>query len=81
MLHHHNTMPRKPARTVILGAGGFIGGAIMRHRGSSGDAVLGLGRKEIDLLDAHAADKLGELLRADDALVVVAAWRRARTRR
>jgi nucleoside-diphosphate-sugar epimerase len=73
MLHHHNPTPHSPARTVILGAGGFIGGAILRKRGSSGDAVLGLGRKEIDLLEAHAADKLAALLRADDALVVVAA--------
>jgi UDP-glucose 4-epimerase len=73
MLHHHNTTARRPARTVILGAGGFIGGAVLRKLGGPGDAVLGLGRKEIDLLDEHAADKLAKLLRADDALVVVSA--------
>jgi nucleoside-diphosphate-sugar epimerase len=66
-------MPRQPARTVILGAGGFIGGAILRKLGGAGDAVLGLGRNEIDLLDEQAADKLAQLLRADDALVVVSA--------
>ena len=70
MLHHHNTTPRPPARTVILGAGGFIGGAILRKLG---DTVVGLGRREVDLLDERAADKLARLLRADDALVVVSA--------
>ena len=73
MLRHHNTTPRRPARTVILGAGGFIGGAILRKLGGAAGAVLGLGRTEIDLLDQHAADKLAELLHTDDALVVVSA--------
>jgi nucleoside-diphosphate-sugar epimerase len=73
MLRHHNTTPRRPARTVILGAGGFIGGAILRKLGGAAGAVLGLGRTEIDLLDQHAADRLAELLHTDDALVVVSA--------
>jgi UDP-glucose 4-epimerase len=73
MLHHHNATPRMPGRTIILGAGGFIGGAIVRKLGDSGAAALGLGRKELDLLDGAAAEKLASLLRADDALVVVSA--------
>ena len=71
MLQHHNTAPRAPSRTVILGAGGFIGGAILRKRG--GGAVAGLGRKDIDLLAEQAGEDLASLLRADDALVVVSA--------
>jgi UDP-glucose 4-epimerase len=79
MLHHHNATPRLPDRTVILGAGGFIGGAIARKLGSSGTAALGLGRKDLDLLDGAAAEKLASLLRADDALVVVSARAPCRT--
>ena len=73
MLQHHNATPRLPSRTVILGAGGFIGSTIARKLGSSGAPMLGLGRKELDLLDGAAAQKLASLLRADDALVVVSA--------
>jgi nucleoside-diphosphate-sugar epimerase len=71
MLSHHNTTPSSPARTVVLGAGGFIGGAIVRKL--SGANVLGVGRKELDLLDAQAGDKLAGMLRGGDALVVVSA--------
>jgi UDP-glucose 4-epimerase len=73
MLRHHNTKPQLPTRAVILGTGGFIGGAIVRKLGGPSGSVLGLGRKELDLLDPQAADKLAGLLRADDTLVVVSA--------
>jgi len=73
MLHHHNATPGLPARTVILGAGGFIGGATLRKLGGSGSAALGLGRKDLDLLDDRAAVALAAQLRVDDALVIVAA--------
>jgi UDP-glucose 4-epimerase len=73
MLHHHNATPRLPDRIVILGAGGFIGGAIARKLAVSGAAALGLGRKELDLLDGAATGKLTSLLRPDDALLVVSA--------
>jgi UDP-glucose 4-epimerase len=73
MLHHHNSSPIPPARTIVLGSGGFIGGAIVRKLEASGRAVAGLGRKELDLLAAGAAEHLASLLRAEDALVVVSA--------
>jgi nucleoside-diphosphate-sugar epimerase len=73
MLHHHNATPVPPRRTVLLGAGGFIGGAIVRKVDTSGAAVVGLGRKEVDLVADGAGTRLAALLRADDALVVVAA--------
>jgi UDP-glucose 4-epimerase len=73
MLHHHNATPVPPRRTVVLGAGGFIGGAIVRKADTSGAAVVGLGRKEIDLVADGAGARLAAMLRADDALVVVAA--------
>ena len=73
MLRHCNTAPHLPPRTVILGVGGFIGGAIRHRLESAGAVVLGLGRRELDLLDSDAAKKLASRLRPDDALVVVSA--------
>src|ERR1700722_1662622 len=73
MLHHHNATPVPPRRTVVLGAGGFIGGAIVRKIDASGAAVVGLGRNEVDLVADGAGPRLAALLRADDTLVVVAA--------
>jgi nucleoside-diphosphate-sugar epimerase len=73
MLRHNNTASAPPERTIILGAGGFIGGAILRKLGGASGRVLGLGRKELDLLDDDAGAKLAKLLRADDALVIVSA--------
>jgi UDP-glucose 4-epimerase len=73
MLHHRNAVPRLPARSVILGASGFIGGAILRNLEGAGGAVVGLGRKEIDLVVDSAATQLLEQLHSDDALVIVSA--------
>jgi nucleoside-diphosphate-sugar epimerase len=73
MLHHHNTTPALPERTVVLGAGGFIGGAIIRKLDASGATVAGLGRSKLDLVADGAAERLAGLLRASDALVVVSA--------
>jgi UDP-glucose 4-epimerase len=73
MLKHHNTISRAPSRTVILGAGGFVGGAILRKLGGSSEAVVGLGRKSIDLLSGSAGHDLSRLLHSDDALVIVSA--------
>ena len=71
MLNHKNPSPVPPARTVVLGSGGFIGGAILRKIGSS--PAVGLGRKEVDLLVDGAAGRLAAQFRVDDALVVVSA--------
>jgi UDP-glucose 4-epimerase len=73
MLEHRNSSPIPPKRTVVLGSGGFIGGAILRKLTAAGWPLLGLGRKELDLLAEDAATKLASLLQADDALVVVSA--------
>ena len=40
---------------------------------TAGVAVVGLGRKELDLLADGAAERLAALLQADDALVIVSA--------
>ncbi len=73
MLRHRNSSPFAPTRTVVLGSGGFIGGAILRKLEASGHAVMGLGRKELDLLAVGAAEKLASLLQPDDTLVFASA--------
>jgi UDP-glucose 4-epimerase len=67
-----------PARVVIVGAGGFVGGAIASRLAQDGAAVLGLTRNEVDLLQPDAGKKLGTALRADDCIVFVSAIAPAR---
>jgi len=73
MLEHKNAIPAKPSRVVIIGAGGFVGGAIVRQLAADGVSVLPLTRKELDLLTDDAAAKLQGLLRLGDSVVMVSA--------
>ncbi len=73
MLTHENPTPIKPRRVVIIGAGGFVGGAIRKALLSQAIDVLALTRKELDLLAGGAAEKLAHLLRPDDSVVMVSA--------
>jgi UDP-glucose 4-epimerase len=63
----------KPARAVVLGAGGFIGGATARRLRSEGIEVTPLGRESCDLLATNAGTLLAAELRPDDTLVFVSA--------
>jgi nucleoside-diphosphate-sugar epimerase len=73
VLTHLNSAPRPPSRTIVLGAGGFIGGAIAATLRSENCNILPLTRADCDLLFPDAGAKLAELLQPDDALVVVSA--------
>lgn len=73
MLKHLQSAASKPARVVVIGAGGFIAGAIVRALSSEGIRVFGLGRPGLDLMQAGAAQKLAGALRADDVLVFASA--------
>jgi nucleoside-diphosphate-sugar epimerase len=73
MLEHLNTLKRTPARVVVMGAGGFVGGALAARLARDGVPVLALGRREIDLLAEDAAERLAAMLRPDDAFVAVSA--------
>lgn len=73
MLEHLNQDPVDPARVVILGARGFVGGAAERVLLSRGVPVRSLGRLDIDLLAADAHERLCHELRADDSVVVISA--------
>jgi UDP-glucose 4-epimerase len=72
MLEHLNNVERWPARVVVMGAGGFVGGAIAA-RLKAEVPVLALGRNDIDLLAADAGTRLAAELRPEDAFVAVSA--------
>jgi nucleoside-diphosphate-sugar epimerase len=73
LTHLQPGTPRLPARTVIIGAGGFVGGAIARLITQRGGKVLAVSRKEVDLMAPDAAARLASLLEPGDAVVAAAA--------
>jgi nucleoside-diphosphate-sugar epimerase len=73
MLEHHSSKPEKPARVVVCGASGFVGGAVASRLERDGIPVLRIGRKEADLAAPDAHDRLAALLRPGDAFVAAAA--------
>ncbi len=79
MLEHLHSTPQVPRRVVVIGAGGFVGGAIAALLVAEKVPVLALTRKEIDLLKPDAATTLQGLLRPDDSVVLVSALAPTRT--
>lgn len=73
MLEHTTAIDTPPERVVVMGAGGFVGGALMQRLAAAGIAALGLGRDDVDLLAPEAATTLAALLRPTDAFVAVSA--------
>ena len=72
-MKHLFAEPRKPSRVVVLGARGFIAGAIVRRVRDAAIPVDGLGRPGLDLARPDAAQMLARNLRPDDALVFASA--------
>lgn len=73
MLTHHNAQPLSPKRVVVIGAQGFVGSTIARALAAAAIPVLGLSRKELDLLAPNGAEKLKAAITSDDAVVFVSA--------
>ena len=78
MLEHQNSSPQQPARVVVVGAGGFVGGAIAGELAREQVPLHGVTRKDIDLLADGAGKRLAAALRPDDAVVFVSALAPAR---
>ena len=74
MLKNGHSSPKKPARVVVLGAGGFIAGAIRKRLEADAISTLPLGRPGLDLLAPGAGEGLAAALQPDDVL----AWYRVR---
>jgi UDP-glucose 4-epimerase len=73
VLEHLSPVRKAPSRVVIIGAGGFVGGAIASQLAADKVPMLALTRKELDLLKPEASATLQRLLRAGDSVVFVSA--------
>jgi len=73
MLVHKHSTPLKPARVVILGAGGFLSPELTRLLAADGVPTRAIGSREIDLTAADAGERLAAELRPDDAVIMAAA--------
>ena len=73
MLRHGNPTPAPPARVVVMGAGGFVGGAIAARLERDRIPVVRLGRRDVDLLAPDGADRLAAQLCPEDVLVATSA--------
>lgn len=69
----HGWREARSPRTVVVGAGGFIGGAIVRALRGAGIETIAAGRPATDLLNPDTAAALADSLHADDTLVFVSA--------
>jgi UDP-glucose 4-epimerase len=78
MLEHLHAEPKKPVRVVVIGAGGFVGGAVAQQLMRDGVPVQALTRKDVDLLQEGAAARLAARLDPDDSVVFVSALAPAR---
>ena len=70
MLQHHNALPTKPRRVVILGASGFVARDLVRQLASEQIEYRAIGSSEIDLLKPESVAQLEKEIREDDALVI-----------
>jgi nucleoside-diphosphate-sugar epimerase len=73
MLEHLHIEPVVPTRVVIIGAGGFVGGAIRKKLMADGINTLPLTRRELNLLDDSAAETLAQIVQPTDSVVMVSA--------
>lgn len=73
MISHQNSSPIKPSRVLLIGARGFIGATVQRKLESESIPTLGLGSADVDLLHASASERLAEIIRPDDSVVMLAA--------
>jgi UDP-glucose 4-epimerase len=73
LLTHLNSKVTFPKRVVVIGAGGFVGGAVVSRLKAKGANVLAITRHDVDLLASDGAERLKNLLLPDDAVVAAAA--------
>jgi UDP-glucose 4-epimerase len=70
---HQSPAAQTPERVALLGARGFIGAAIRRQLDAQRIPILALTSADLNLAETSAADKLAAVLKATDAVVMLAA--------
>jgi UDP-glucose 4-epimerase len=73
VLEHQKKKSEKPSRVVVIGAGGFVGGAIASRLERDGISVLRITRLNVELLSSDAAERLRGLFQPGDVVVAAAA--------
>lgn len=73
MAQHLNATAAAPNRTVILGAGGFVGSEIAKRALARNWQLLTLGRGEVDLMTDAGTKTLAAALQPGDSVVLVSA--------
>jgi UDP-glucose 4-epimerase len=73
MLTHRRQVAAAPTRLVVLGSAGFLGQTLLRLAAEAAIPALPVSRAVLDLTAAGAATKLAEMIRPQDAVVVLAA--------
>ncbi|PTM40323.1 SDR family oxidoreductase [Bosea sp. 124] len=73
MLTHHAAAGGKPERIVVIGAGSFVGKALIARLAKEGVTVLALGRSEVDLVSEGAGQTLAAFLKPTDSVVAISA--------
>jgi nucleoside-diphosphate-sugar epimerase len=73
VLTHLNPVAVTPQRVVVIGAGGFIAGAVVARLRALAIPVLELGRPDTDLLAPGAAESLAGHLRPEDTVFFASA--------
>ena len=73
MLRHLAPAPMAPARVVVIGGSGFVGGALCRRIARAQIPVLAITRQQIDLLADGAEKQLRAIVQPGDAVVAAAA--------
>jgi len=66
---NHLSFPKDPTRVVVVGSRGFIGKAVVTHLNERGIPVCPVPLSDIDLTEVGSDERLGNILRSDDAVV------------
>lgn len=73
MIRHRHPVPVRPSRVVVLGASGFVGGALVEEMTRLGIETVPLSSGDLDLCRPESTAALQRILRQEDVLVLVSA--------